>query len=211
MRTSAAAHPRRAPRPAHRRRRVDDRTVIGFILGATLLILGLMALISWTSSRAQTLSGTVSGATNIDPAALLPLAAPVDPVVGGHDMSNLPDVNAVRAGAVTRSGPQPDVDVPRLRWDWGTIPPVPAMEQTFPIQNQGDEPLLITNVVTSCGCTTAALSSSVIPAGQRADLKVFFDPNFHRTAGPVTRLVWLETNDPDMPLVEIRLDANVTP
>ena len=66
-------------------------------------------------------------------------------------------------------------------------------------------------MVTSCGCTTAELSSSVIPAGQRADLVVTFDPNFHETSGPVTRLVWLETNDPDMPVVELRLDANVLP
>jgi thioredoxin reductase len=43
------------------------------------------------------------------------------------------------------------------------------------------------------------LSSSVIPPGTRADLTVVFDLDYHDTEGPVTRVVWLETNDPDQP------------
>ncbi len=69
--------------------------------------------------------------------------------------------------------------------------------------------LEISSVVTSCGCTTANLSSSVISPGTRADLTVVFDPDYHDTVGPVTRVVWLETNDPDQPVVEVGFDANV--
>jgi hypothetical protein len=205
MRSLATAH---SPRAAHRaRRRPSDRTVILVIVGITLLILGLVALLNWTASRSL---APVIAANAVDTATLLPLAAPVNPVVGGHDMNNIPDSSTIHPHTLAADEPQPNVDLPLPRWDWGTIPAIPAVAQTFPLQNTGNEPLLITSVVTSCGCTTASLSSSVIPPGQRADLTVVFDPNFHETVGPVTRLIWLQTNDPDLPLIEIRLDANVT-
>jgi hypothetical protein len=196
-------------RSAHRSsRRLSDRTVLMVMVGITVLIFGVLALLGWAANRAST---PVEAATAIDTSALLPLAAPVNPVVGGHDMNNMPDSSKIHPYTLAAGEPQPNVDLPLARWDWGTIPAIPSVAQTFPIQNTGNEPLLITSVVTSCGCTTASLSSSVIPPGQRADLKVVFDPNFHETVGAVTRLIWLQTNDPDQPLIEVRLDANVTP
>jgi hypothetical protein len=181
-----------------------DWIVLGILVAVTVVVLGLLALSNWLSNRPATAT------TAIDQTNLLPLAQPVNPIAGFHDMEHMPNPNA--PGQPVQAGtPQANVDLPVLRWDWGDIPRMPKVQQTFPIQNTGDQPLLIASVVTSCGCTTADLSSSVIPAGQRADLVVTFDPNFHETAGPVTRLVWLETNDPDMPVVELRMDANVLP
>lgn len=181
-----------------------DWIVLAILVAVTVLVLGLLALSNWMSSRPAT------SAAAVDQTNLLPLAQPVNPIAGFHDMEHMPNPNAP-GQPVEASVPQANVDLPVLSWDWGDIARVPPVQQTFPIQNTGDQPLLITNVVTSCGCTTAHLSSSVIPAGQRADLLVTFDPNFHETSGPVTRLVWLETNDPDLPVVELRLDANVVP
>jgi hypothetical protein len=181
-----------------------DRTVLFTIIGLTVLVFGTLIALNWVDQRPA--AAPVAAGV---PADLLPLAAAVNPVVGGHDMDHIPDPAAFPARKLDASTPQPNVDLPVARFDWGTIPLRPPAQTTFPIQNTGDEPLLITRVVTSCGCTTAALSSSVIPPGQRADLLVTFDPDFHATSGPVVRLVWLETNDPDQPLIELRLDANV--
>jgi hypothetical protein len=206
MRSFASVTSFRTTRRANRG--LSDRTVIVSMVGITVLILGIVALLSWATSRSL---APVEAAAAVNTSTLLPLAAPVNPIAGGHDMNNLPDSSQIHPHTLAADEPQPNVDLPLLRWDWGTIPVIPPVAQTFPIQNTGDEPLIITSVVSSCGCTTASLSSSVIPPGQRADLKVVFDPNFHETVGPVTRLVWLQTNDPDQPLIEIRLDANVTP
>lgn len=181
-----------------------DRMFLLVLVGASLLILAALALVSWANSRP--LAPSTPG--HLDN--LLPLAAPVNPIVGFHNMERMPNPNTPPR-PVDAGTPQANVDLPLATWEWGTIPAKPPVVQTFPIQNTGDQPLLITNVVTSCGCTTAHLSSSVIPAGQRADLVVTFDPDFHATSGPVTRLVWLETNDPDLPVVELRMDANVVP
>lgn len=206
MRSFATATSSRA---AHRSsRRPSDSAVLTVMVGVTILVLGVIVLLNWASNRAL---APVEASVAVEPSALLPLAAPVNPVVGGHDMNNMPDSSQIHPHSVPAGEPQPNVDLPLMQWDWGTIPAIPAVSQTFPIQNTGDEPLIITSVVSSCGCTIASLSSSVIPPGQRADLKVVFDPNFHETVGPVTRLIWLQTNDPDQPLIEIRLDANVTP
>jgi chondroitin AC lyase len=140
---------------------------------------------------------------------LLPLTEPVKPIEGRHDMGNMPDMNQV-GQAIPPDQPQPNVDLPVADYDFGLIPAGPEdVSQVFYVQNTGTEPLEIRSVVTSCGCTTATLSSSVIPPGQRADLTVVFNPDFHDTEGPVTRAVWLETNDPDQPVAEVKFAANV--
>ena len=194
-------------RRAKQRRR--DRQFIAWLVGSSLVVLALVAWLAWLGSRppgASTVDAMASPA--LDESALLPLAQPVKPIYGFHDMSNLPSGPAP-ALVEKVSAQQPHIDLPLGRWDWGDIPRTPPVQKTFPIQNTGDKPLLISSVVTSCGCTTAELSSSVIPPGERADLVVVFDPNFHETSGPVSRTIWLETNDPGNPLIELRADANV--
>lgn len=181
----------------------SNRLFVVAIAAMTLVVVGALVTLNWLGSQPR-----INPTATVDASALLPLAVPVAPIHGIHDMQNLPQLPAQSQAA---NLPQANVDLPLLRWDWGTIPRQSVATQTFPIQNTGTQPLRIIRVATSCGCATADLSASLIPAGQRADLTVIFDPNFHDTSGPVTRLVWLETNDPDMPVVELRLDAVVRP
>ena len=188
-----------------------DRTFLAALIGATLLIIAaVIGLTAFGSRPATPATAEATDSAALAGADLLPLAEPVAPIKGFHDMNHLPGA-PVPTQPVADGASRAKVDLPLSRWDWGTIPRTPPVTQTFPIQNTGDKPLLIASVVTSCGCTTADLTSSVIPPGQRADLVMTFDPDFHETSGPVTRLVWLETNDPEMPLVELRADANVLP
>jgi len=195
----------RSTRSQQRSKQADAKFVI--VIGALfVIIVGTIVLLNRMGAQPQ----VTPNAAPVDVSTLLPLADPVNPIRGFHDMPNIPQM-PVQGQALSADIPQANVDLPLARWDWGTIPRKPPVEKTFPIQNRGNQPLLITSVVTSCGCTTADLNSSTIPAGQRADLTVIFDPNFHDTSGPVTRIVWLSTNDPDMPVVELRLDANVSP
>ncbi len=191
------------PRDTRPHRQRTDRPFVVAIVAMTLVIVGALVALNWLGNQPRITPA-------VDTGTLLPLAVPVAPLHGIHDMQNMPQLPA-QGHAVAGDVPQANVDLPLARWDWGTIPRQPVVTQVFPIQNTGDQPLLISSVVTSCGCTTADLSASLIPAGQRADLTVIFDPDFHDTSGPVTRLVWLETNDPDMPVVELRMDAVVRP
>ena len=193
---------------ARSKRASNDRTMVTLLIGFSALVVALMVGLILLGNGGQT-PDTASDAV-VSEADLLPLAEPVYPIAGYHDMPNIPQFMP-QGVTLSADTPQPNLDVPMLVWDWGTIPAQPPVQQTFPIQNTGNEPLVVSKVVTSCGCTVANLSSSYIPAGQRADLVVTFDPAYHETSGPVTRVVWVETTDPDTPLVELRMDANVLP
>lgn len=179
-------------------------------LAGLLFIISGLALV--TRNLPPFLTGgpaEVAAASPLEASDLLPLAEPVKPVEGWHDMSNMPDMNQV-GEVLPPDQPQPNLDLPISDYDFGPIPSGPEdVSQVFYVQNTGTEPLEIRSVVSSCGCTTASLSSSVIPPGRRADLTVIFNPDFHDTEGPVTRAIWLETNDPDQPVAEVKLAANV--
>jgi hypothetical protein len=143
-----------------------------------------------------------------DPATLLPLAQARRPLMGKHDMQRIPQVTPAPQPA-PEGVALPSVDLPTTSYDFGTIPGRPDVAHVFAVQNTGTADLEIWNLVTSCGCTTAELTGSVIPPGQRADLTVIFDPDFHQTRGETVRLVWFATNDPTHPWVEVRITADV--
>jgi len=139
---------------------------------------------------------------------LLPLAEAKRPLKGGHDMRRIPAQTPAPQPA-PEGVDLPVIELPSESHDFGRVPKQPDVAHVFAVQNTGTADLVIQNLVTSCGCTTAQLSSSGIPPGQRADLTVVFDPDFHPTEGEVVRLVWFATNDPTQPWVEIRLAAEV--
>ncbi len=186
----------------NRRHQKNNSSIWLMAVGALIVILGGIIIV---------LNGQ-SAPANTDPMSaqnLLPLTEPVNPIEGWHDMENMIDPNQP-TDSLPADAPQPNVAIPVSYFDFGSIPAAPDNAvQTFPIENTGTEPLIINRMVTSCACTTAQLSSSVIEPGKRADLTVVFDPDFHDTEGPVKRIVWMETNDPDMPVAEVSITANV--
>lgn len=128
---------------------------------------------------------------------------------------------AVSAGAKAEVG--------ATDFDWGNIDYGGGdVIAEFDIKNSGAAPLSLSEVSTSCMCTTAQViingqnspffgmhqkSSWVgrIPVGGQAKLKVVFDPAFHgpQGVGPVTRQVVMTTNDPNSPKLEFNLKGTV--
>lgn len=188
-----------------RRRRPDGASPLvwmGGILGIVVLLVVLNLFQSGVFADPPVASRSE------DPASLLPLAEARRPLNGGHDMQRIPQQTPTPQPA-PEGVALPSVDLPTVGYDFGLIPKRPDVAHVFAVQNTGMADLEISNLVTSCGCTMALLSSSVIPPGQRADLTVTFDPDFHATQGEVIRLVWFATNDPTQPWVEVRITANV--
>jgi hypothetical protein len=106
--------------------------------------------------------------------------------------------------------PQPNVAVAEAFYDFGRIGAQDVVERTFTVRNNGEGPLTISRAYTTCGCTTAEVSSDVIPPGKAVTVDLRFDAGFHDSAGQtVRRGVILETNDPDQPQVEIWVEAEV--
>lgn len=183
--------------------------IIGLVGAVLLIVGGLGMVLNETHLFQPGWQEAITDARALELDQLLPLAEPVEPIEGWHDMSNMPDPNQP-GRSVPADQPQPEVNIPVTAYDFGPIPAGPGnVSQVFTIQNTGSAALTISSVITSCGCTRALLSSSVIPPGTRADLTAIFDPDFHDTEGPVKRVIWLETNDPDQPVVEVGFVANV--
>lgn len=127
------------------------------------------------------------------------------PLVAGHEMGEGPPIPFLPAG-----GPQPQIRVPETDYDFGRIGATDVVERTFVLRNEGDAPLTISRAYTTCGCTVAEISASVIPPGKVATVKVIFDAGFHETAGQtVRRGVILENNDPNQSQAEIWIQAAV--
>lgn len=80
------------------------------------------------------------------------------------------------------------------------------------VSNTGEGGLEIHRVSTSCGCTTATMDTSPLAPGEQRILTVAFDPMVHPDqSGPITRVVYIQSSDPDMSEVEIDVVGNVVP
>lgn len=101
----------------------------------------------------------------------------------------------------------------------------------FKIKNVGDKPLKIANLATSCMCTKVYFQNNqgqsprfgmkgsnsvsgwtgVLNPGEEGSVVADFDPTAHGPAGvgPISRLVSIETNDPDHPYIEFSFSGKV--
>jgi len=102
----------------------------------------------------------------------------------------------------------------------------------FTVENTGKSDLIINNMDSSCGCTSAAFIingeegprfsmsmhgtnprgwSARLKPGEQAQLKIYYDPNVHpELRGPVTRFIMVFSNDPKNPIVRVFIQATQT-
>jgi len=115
--------------------------------------------------------------------------------------------------------------------DFGLVPVSRGtVSAEVPLANIGDDDLVISFLDSSCGCTTAqvindgergplfGMSShgksprdwqTTIAPGQKANLKIFYDPLVHpKFRGPGTRVVTITTNAESTPEKQVRIKVN---
>lgn len=181
-------------RASRQRRAGGNELIIALaVVGALMLAVGLGA---WWVRQADTEAAAEFAGETI---------ASDNPITVTHDMGPSPRIPFLPAG-----DPQPNVEAPEPFYDFGRIGATDVVERTFLVRNRGEAPLTISKAYTTCGCTTAELSSDVIPPGQAITVRLIFDAGFHDAAGQtVRRGVILENNDPDQPQTEIWVQAEV--
>jgi len=81
------------------------------------------------------------------------------------------------------------------------------VEHVFIFSNQGDAPLEIEQVRSSCGCTAALVSSRSIRPGEQGEIKTTFDSS--RVRGGVVKTVTLYSNDPAQRTAQFQLRGTV--
>lgn len=92
--------------------------------------------------------------------------------------------------ASAMAGPRVAVKAPVF--DFGTILQGDKVEHRFEVENQGDAPLKIHKVKTTCGCTVAQDYPRELAPGKSGELLVSFDSNHKR--GPQEKGITLFTN-----------------
>ena len=104
----------------------------------------------------------------------------------------------------------PKIEITPNSYDFGDIP-YEKVEHNFLIKNTGTKLLEIKGVSTSCGCTKASVDSEQIMPGETTNLMVTFDPNImgDNEVGKILRVIYVKSNDPEQPEVEIKITANV--
>ena len=107
----------------------------------------------------------------------------------------------------------PRLEVTPEAIDFGEIPPTEKAVVEYTVRNAGGSPLEIVRVSTSCGCTTAEIEKTTLLPGETATLRVTFDPQVMYTEGlseeEILRIVYLKSNDPERPEVEVELRGRV--
>jgi len=130
-----------------------------------------------------------------------------EPLHAIHEMGG-PTINQI--AFLPKNGPQPMIIVSEEFYDFGVIGPSDVVSHDFVIANLGEASLTIHRAYTTCGCTTADFSSTVIPPGKVAIVTMTLDAGYHDVRGQtVRRGIIIENNDPKNPQVELWGQATV--
>jgi hypothetical protein len=70
---------------------------------------------------------------------------------------------------------QEDIVLKETVFDFGKIPQGKPVYHYFEVMNSGKTPMVISNIQTSCGCTTPEWSKEPIPPGETTKVKVGYN------------------------------------
>ena len=91
--------------------------------------------------------------------------------------------------------------------DYGTIVQGADGNCEFKFTNKGKEPLVLSNVSSSCGCTVPTWPREPIAPGKSASIKVKYDTN---RVGLINKSITVSSNASNNPVV-LQIKGNVTP
>jgi hypothetical protein len=92
--------------------------------------------------------------------------------------------------------------------DFGTVPKGQKINYSFEVKNTGTADLEIIAAKPTCGCTVADFDKIIKPG---ATGKVTANVDTTNFAGPISKSVTLETNDPNSPTAQVTISAIVKP
>lgn len=119
---------------------------------------------------------------------------------------------AVAAPVEKMKTPVEQVEGPGIRFektvhDYGTIEQGSNGDCEFVFENNGTEPLILSNVRSSCGCTVPSWPREPIMPGKKSSIKVHYDTN---RVGGISKSITVSTNGtPERIVLSIR--GSVTP
>ena len=82
---------------------------------------------------------------------------------------------ALLAAFVVNASAQAVIKYDKSSHDFGKFDEEKKQTVVFAFTNTGDEPLVIQQVMTTCGCTVADYTKTPIPAGKKGQIKVTYN------------------------------------
>jgi hypothetical protein len=109
------------------------------------------------------------------------------------------------------TGEAPRIGLETNLLELGQIPNGEIADVDIIVSNDGDSPLVIESVTTTCGCTTARLNPMTIAPGGTGTLDISFDSGAHGPdlRGEIMRQVIVTSNDLVQPKVVVDLRATI--
>lgn len=101
---------------------------------------------------------------------------------------------------------QPNIFFESTEHNFGQIPARSENQCFFEFSNIGDADLVIENIKSTCGCTVAQPSQTVIKPGQSSEISAVYKAGLSGTA---QKRITLYTNDPDNPKVPLWIKASI--
>lgn len=118
--------------------------------------------------------------------------------------TTVPAANA--ATETVPTGPLTAVEFAETKHDYGMIEAGEKVAYTFEFKNTGNEPLVLSNVKPSCGCTTPSWTKEPIAPGDMGSIDVEFDSK--GKSGKQTKTVTVTANtDPAKTVLTITGDV----
>jgi outer membrane biosynthesis protein TonB len=100
----------------------------------------------------------------------------------------------------------PDISFEKTVHDYGTIEKGANGDCEFAFTNVGDEPLILSDVKASCGCTTPSWPREPIAPGEKGTIKVHYDT---QRMGSINKSVTVTSNGKTDRVV-LRITGNIT-
>ena len=105
-----------------------------------------------------------------------------------------------------KKGKSPEIAFDYLVHDYGTIYEGDPGTCEFTFKNTGKEPLVLSNVYSSCGCTVPDWPKDPIMPGKTSTIKVKYNT---ARAGGINKTVTVLSNAEEKPKIELKITGNV--
>lgn len=102
---------------------------------------------------------------------------------------------------------RPEWSISESHYDFGDIPVFGTAKHTFLIQNDGNTPVDIKNIATSCSCLRGTVSRQTVPPGESTEVALTFQADSH--LGRQVKKGIIRSSDPLLPAAMISIAANV--
>jgi hypothetical protein len=98
----------------------------------------------------------------------------------------------------------PIIDFTAVVVDYGDI--AKGSDGIREFTNTGTEPLIISKVYSSCGCTIPKKPEAPIAPGEKGEIQVKYDTN---RVGPIRKTITVNSNATDTPIVSLKIKGTV--